>query len=538
MQEIEAGVASAMPPVPDNGLPPPEAPGGQVDYRTLVEQIPAITYTEVHEAASATGQRTTYVSPQAARILGHAPAEFIADPELWRRLRHPADRANVMAAERTAEVTRQPFHAEYRMSRRDGRTLWFRDEAVIVEDPRTGGTFWQGVMVDITAEKQAEQNARTAELRYRSLVESLPAIVYIDQLDERATNVYTSPRTEPMIGYTVREWNDDPDLWSKIVCPEDWDRVRLAERVHVETGEPYDQMYAIVHKDGHLIWVRDLAVVVHDDDGTPLYSQGFIFDVTPQKEAEAGLQDALERERSQGEELRAMDQLKNTLLHTLSHDLKGPITAILGAATTLRRAGLSEADTQELLDGMASRARKMDRLLTDLLDLERVGRGIVEPTRFPVDVGELVSDLVHGCETIEGRKVDLVARPVVVPIDAPKVERMVENLLVNAVRHTPRDCRLWVRVAPEDGGVLISVEDEGPGVPEELKEVIFEAFRKGTPGDDTPGSGIGLSLVARFAELHGGRAWVEDRKGGGASFRVFLPGRRPEPNEERIAASL
>src|SRR5439155_6071907 len=134
----------------------------------------------------------------------------------------------------------------------------------------------------------------------------------------------------------------------------------------------------------------------------------------------------------------------------------------------------------------ASRARKMDRLLTDLLDLERVGRGIVEPTRFPVDVGELVSDLVHGCETIEGRKVDLVARPVVVPIDAPKVERMVENLLVNAVRHTPRDCRLWVRVAPEDGGVLISVEDEGPGVPEELKEVIFQAFRKGTPGDDTP----------------------------------------------------
>jgi PAS domain-containing protein len=111
MQEIEAGVASAMPPVPDNGLPPLEAPGGQVDYRTLVEQIPAITYTEVHDPASATGQRTTYVSPQAARILGHAPAEFIADPELWRRLRHPADRAKVMAAERTAEVTRQPFHA-------------------------------------------------------------------------------------------------------------------------------------------------------------------------------------------------------------------------------------------------------------------------------------------------------------------------------------------------------------------------------------------------------------------------------------------
>ena len=71
---------------------------GVVDYRTLVEQIPAITYTEVHDRSSPTGQRTTYVSPQASRILGHAPAEFIADPQLWRRLRHPADRAKVLAA--------------------------------------------------------------------------------------------------------------------------------------------------------------------------------------------------------------------------------------------------------------------------------------------------------------------------------------------------------------------------------------------------------------------------------------------------------
>lgn len=538
MQDIETGVTSALPRDLRDEARHPDQLDGQVDYRTLVEQIPAITYTEVHDPANATGQRTTYVSPQAARILGHAPAEFIADPELWRRLRHPADRATVMAAERTAEVTRQPFHAEYRMSHRDGRTLWFRDEAVIVEDPQTGGTFWQGVMFDVTAEKQAEQNARAAELRYRSLVESLPAVVYVDQLDERATNVYTSPRTEPILGYTVRDWDDDPDLWSKIVRLEDWDRVREAEKLHVETGVPYDEMYGIVHKDGHVIWVRDLAVVVHDDDGTPLYSQGFIFDITPQKEAEANLQNALEREQAHGEQLRAMDQLKNTLLHTLSHDLKGPITAILAAASALRRPDLSDADTQELLDGMSSRARKMDRLLTDLLDLERIGRGIVEPTRFPVDVGELVSDLVHGCEAIEGRNVELIARPAVVPIDAPKVERMVENLLVNAVRHTPSGCRLWVRVAPENGGVLISVEDDGPGVPEPLKQVIFEPFRKGTPGDDTPGSGIGLSLVARFAELHGGRAWVEDRKGGGASFRVFLPGRRTARDAGSIAGSL
>jgi PAS domain S-box-containing protein len=169
--------------------PPEDASNGAVDYRALVEQIPAITYTEVHQSAAATGQRTTFVSPQASKILGYAPSEFLADPELWRKLRHPADRAKVLAAERTAEVTRRPFHAEYRMRTRDGRMQWFRDEAVIVEDAATGGTFWQGVMFDITAEKEAEQQARLAQLRYQSLVEILPATVYMDELDEQARNI-------------------------------------------------------------------------------------------------------------------------------------------------------------------------------------------------------------------------------------------------------------------------------------------------------------------------------------------------------------
>jgi signal transduction histidine kinase len=110
-------------------------------------------------------------------------------------------------------------------------------------------------------------------------------------------------------------------------------------------------------------------------------------------------------------------------------------------------------------------------------------------------------------------------------LDAAKVERIVENLVANAVRHTPEGSSLWVRVQRSDDGVTIVVEDEGPGVPPDLREAVFEPFRQGPAKESvhSPGVGVGLSLVARFAELHGGRAWVEERPGGGASFRVFLP---------------
>jgi signal transduction histidine kinase len=149
----------------------------------------------------------------------------------------------------------------------------------------------------------------------------------------------------------------------------------------------------------------------------------------------------------------------------------------------------------------------------------------VEPNRRPTDVGALVTRVVEASEICGGRPVTVEAEEVVLAIDAAKVERIVENLVANTARHTPAGTGIWVRVSPLDGGVLIAVEDEGEGVPRELKEAIFEPFRQGPQRSrHSPGVGIGLSLVARFAELHGGRAWVEDRAGGGASFRVFLPG--------------
>ncbi|HET9249732.1 MAG TPA: ATP-binding protein, partial [Actinomycetota bacterium] len=208
---------------------------------------------------------------------------------------------------------------------------------------------------------------------------------------------------------------------------------------------------------------------------------------------------------------------------------RSPLTSILGLSLTLEQQQLPRAEQDELLGRLAVNARKLDRLLKDLLDIDRLSRGIVTPKVRPVDLASIVGRTVESLDVIDQRSILVQTETVVVPVDPPKIERIVENLVMNAVRHTEPDVGIWVRVWPQDGGAVIAVEDDGPGVPVDLRHEIFEPFRQGpTSSAHSPGTGIGLSLVAMFADLHGGRAWVEDREGGGASFRVFLPGETPE----------
>ena len=221
-----------------------------------------------------------------------------------------------------------------------------------------------------------------------------------------------------------------------------------------------------------------------------------------------------------------LDQMKDGFLSAVSHELRTPLTNVLGFTLTLQqRAGeLTEHEREDVLERLGMNARKLQRLLTDILDLDRLGRGILEPRRERTDLGELVRRVVEESGVRGQRPINVTDEGVVVGLDQAKVERIVENLITNVIRHTPSETRLWIEVRARDRGALLVVSDEGPGVPEEFRAAIFESFHQG-PNVTThaPGVGIGLSLVARFAELHGGRAWVEDREGGGASFMVFLP---------------
>jgi signal transduction histidine kinase len=233
----------------------------------------------------------------------------------------------------------------------------------------------------------------------------------------------------------------------------------------------------------------------------------------------------IEHEVSSG--LRELNDVKDTLLHAVSHDLKGPLAGIIGAMSTLRRGDelqLTTDEVESLYQMIEQSGRKMNRLVDDMLDLERLDRGQVQPEREGTDVGELVRRVAREAPGMDTHPIRIDADPVLANVDPAKVERIVENLLANAARYTPKGCRVWVGVRQNGSDAVITVEDEGPGVPPEERERIFEPFRQGADAPEhSPGVGVGLALVQRFAELHGGRAWVEARDGGGASFKVRLP---------------
>jgi PAS domain S-box-containing protein len=237
---------------------------------------------------------------------------------------------------------------------------------------------------------------------------------------------------------------------------------------------------------------------------------------------------ALERERAAAEHLRTLDEAKSSFLQAVSHDLRTPLASVLGIALTLQRGRgvLAAADTDDLVGRLIANARKLDRILNGLLDLDRLDRGIVELRRERLDLARLVAGVVSEAreELLEAHPVSLDLLPIQVDADAAKLERIVENLLANAARHTDPGTPIWVRVSPGERGALLCVDDAGPGIPAEQRESIFRPFQRGADGGAYgAGSGVGLALVAQFASLHHGRAWVEDRVGGGASFRVLLP---------------
>lgn len=240
------------------------------------------------------------------------------------------------------------------------------------------------------------------------------------------------------------------------------------------------------------------------------------------------VRDVTAEARRTGEFERTLDRsadaqdARQAFLMAIAHDLRAPLNGLLAGVRAIEtfRQELPEA-ARGGLDSITTSAGVLRRMQTQFLDLERLGSGAVQAHRRRAPIGEAVGRAVESVD-LGDRSLELGLSPVEADIDPGLVESMVRNLLENAARHTPSGAKVWVKIEPTDEEVLLVVEDDGPGVPAEKREAVFEMFGRTDPDDRSGGMGAGLYLVRRFARLHGGRAWVEEREGGGASFRIAL----------------
>ncbi len=242
---------------------------------------------------------------------------------------------------------------------------------------------------------------------------------------------------------------------------------------------------------------------------------------------------ALERARLAEEAQRAQlemesEKLRSSLLSSVSHDLRTPLTVISAAASALLESNpaVGAEARQDLLQTVHEEAQRLNRLVRNLLDMTRVASGAIKVSKEWQPVEEVVGAVLNRLEEpLAGREVvvDLAPDLPLVPMDAVLVEQVLINLLENAAKYSPPASPLRIAARAEDGAIVVEVADRGPGVPPEQARRIFEKFYR-MPGERVGGgAGLGLAICRGVVEAHGGRIWVDHRDGGGAVFRFTIP---------------
>jgi PAS domain S-box-containing protein len=476
------------------------------------------------------------VNAASARLLGYSEEELCARPAY--ELVHADDVEE--AREIFARVMHgEPSSGEIRLCAKGGTFHWIEFSAIARPGENLIFTAGRDVTerrrtIEALAESEAAHKAveaalRASEAKYRNLVERLPLVIYMDNLDEVSSNIYTSPQTEWMLGYSVEEWVDNPELFVRVLHPED--RERVVREMTRERPEPYMVEYRIIRPDGAVVWVRDESFVIRDDDGNPLYGQGYLLDITAQKEAEEERR-RLEEALRQAQKMEAIGRLAGGI----AHDFNNLLTAIVGyvelARITARDAGPELRMSLEQIGRAADRAADLTRQLLAfgrkqmldprVLDLNEVVLSVED--MFRRTIGE---HIVLKVELAEGLRR--------VRADRGQIEQVLANLAVNARDAMPDGGELVIRTENVDlddftgrrfelaaGSYAgLTVADTGLGMDETTLARIFEPFF--TTKEQGKGTGLGLATVYGIVRQSGGGIAVQSWPAEGAVFKILLP---------------
>jgi len=255
----------------------------EVRYRALIEQVPAVIYTDSAEKIA----ETLYISPQLKTITGYEPEEWLADIGLWERMIHPEDRERVLEEYNRTYNAKQSSISEYRIITSDSRVIWVSDETRLIRDEDGKPLFWQGVMVDITAGKQAEEEIRRSQQRVNMLVTSSTVMLYTCKAFDDFDATFISDNIQRITGYT-REDFLSKGFWVNHIHPDDAPNVIKNLELLFQNNYHMHE-YRFLFKDGIYHWMFDELKMFRDNDGNPVEIFGTWSDISARKQAEEAL---------------------------------------------------------------------------------------------------------------------------------------------------------------------------------------------------------------------------------------------------------
>ena len=364
------------------------------------------------------------------------------------------------------------------------------------------------VILDISERKQALDALHASEKRFSQIFSDAAAGLVTLAEDGRFLQVNRAITT--FFGYSRKELLQmtvyDITFAEDMALTQDYYRkLRHGELRSIQVEKRYR------HKNGQIIWGHTSITFVPETPFSPSYFIGLVQDITRQKRSE--------------ERLREINQELDAFVRTVSHDLRSPLTTILGFAQHLRSRFQEDAQgtEAECLTHIQNAGKQMLTLLEDLLTLSKLGH--VECPPQPVNTGEIVNFVIQSLLTQGLGPFEVQVAPLT-PVRIPQsfLMQIFDNLLGNAVRYgNPQSAPIKIGEQRVSDRIRFFVRDHGPGLPEEEREQVFETFYRGSGADNRPGSGIGLATVRKIAKLSGGRAWWEETPGGGSTFWVEFP---------------
>ena len=451
-------------------------------------------------------------------LFGMQRGEFDNKYSTYLSIMHPDDLPRIQnMVQRALDEKDFTYLVEHRVIVSGDEVRWLEGRGNVYRNSAGQPVRMAGTVVDITDRKRSEEALRQAEENYRNIVENSAHGIF--QSTPAGAFVGMNTAMARIYGFdTPQEFMQSISAISEQIYADPADRERFIRAL--ETAGAIQGFEARNRrKDGSIIWISSNAHAVKDDSGNTIYYEGTVEDITHRKESEA------ERERLLAE-LAAKNAELERFVYTVSHDLKAPLVTIVGFLGYVEddfRTGNAEA-LQKDMERIYRAAFKMQDLLKDLLDLSRIGRMMNESEVVPLNA--LVDEAL---ELTEGRLAERGVQVLVEPDmpsvygDAKRLLELVQNLIDNAAKYMgdQPEPRIEIGCRGSEGGKpIFFVRDNGIGIAPEQHERIFGLFNKLDP--NVEGTGVGLALVKRIVEYHGGRIWVESAEGKGATFLFSL----------------